>query len=82
MAAFWRAERMLNTNPTDDEIRAAAAVALIDLQTGWYEIVGGFNAVAARTPMGSFVRIPVDTTDLIVVQNWRERIMRLRESAR
>jgi hypothetical protein len=67
-------------NPPDKLLRAADLVGLFDPYVpGWHEIV--IDAVE-KTPMAPrdfmVVDIPVDSTDAVAVQAWRDRVAEVR----
>jgi hypothetical protein len=75
---------MTTEDPTDDEIRQANGVILIDPSRGWRGTVGPLPAgqVAddgvATDYDGDLLHIPVDSTDVDRLKRWMERIERVR----
>jgi hypothetical protein len=75
---------MTKDNPTDDEIRRADGVILLDRVTRWREACGQIRVpppdMAGTSPVdsGYTLYIPVDSTDEAKLQEWRDRIIRLR----
>lgn len=68
----------MTREPTDDDIRNADGVVLVDADRGWQEAVGAFTHKKGSSS-SSFLRIPVDSSDKIAVELWRVRINQLRQ---
>ena len=75
---------MIRDNPTDEEIRRADGVILLDRVTRWREACGQIrvpppNIAGESLPdSGYMLVIPVDSTDEAKLQKWRDGITRLR----
>lgn len=73
-------------NPTDDDIRIADGVILMDQARAWREAVGpmkpgriSLDGKPTRDA-GNLLFIPVDSEDEAAVQHWRERVEQLRDN--
>jgi hypothetical protein len=73
---------MLASAPTDESIRKASRVILLDTTRNYYESIG--ETRVDRDNCGTVLRpvhhltILVDSSDLVSLNRWRERITRLR----
>ena len=71
---------MFDPNPTDDDIRQCNGVVLVDSDRGWQETVGALTpSSGARS--SRFLRIPVDSSDVMALVLWRVRINAIRGAA-
>jgi hypothetical protein len=75
---------MLMDTASDEEIRAADCVVLQDVRRDWHEWVGACRPgllTADGKPIDqstNSITIAVDSTDIVSVQKWRERIIAIR----
>jgi hypothetical protein len=70
---------MIFTNPNDGVLKSADIIALFDKAVpDWHEIV--VSVPESREPSTTYlvVDIPVDSTDAVAVQAWRDRIVAAR----
>jgi hypothetical protein len=71
---------MIHRNPADSLLRAADRISLIDPSVpGWQQLIVDNIPPAPRSLMMYLVvDIPVCSTDVDVIQAWRERILKTR----
>jgi hypothetical protein len=66
---------MIYENPGDRELREADLVALFDpVVIGWHQVLVDITKDADEYKVFVVVDIPVDSTDGLAVQTWRDRI--------